>query len=103
MDSRSEQVVVVSSEQPPAGFSPPLHSANHMGFNVSDTETILTFGQSRVLIDAKTGFPSQDTTVEWLVSLSLSPMALKKLSKELDKLLKTYEEAVGIIPEKSNR
>jgi hypothetical protein len=78
--------------------SPPTHAANRFSITGNATETLITFGSQRVLIDQATGHPQPEPVVEWLFTVSMSPVAMKQLAQFLTAYVAGSEKMFGILP-----
>jgi hypothetical protein len=58
-----------------------MYAANRFAFSGTAVETLITFGSNRVIIDPATGRPDANPAVEWLFTVSMSPIAMKQLAQ----------------------
>jgi hypothetical protein len=80
---------------------PPIPTQGASQFMISMTagDILLTIGHGRVGVRAnEKGQPSPVPTVEWLMSLSLSPTSCRTLLLALSQTVEIYEKTFGKIP-----
>jgi hypothetical protein len=89
------------AEQPvPAASSAllPTQQANHFAMAINPNEFLISVGQSRMSVEASPTGAQPLHHVEWLVTLSIGPVAASHLIEILKVSLKNYEETFGKIP-----
>ena len=82
-------------------FSPPATGVVNFALGASPTEFMLTYGRSRVVFNVKASTPESSPAVEWLQTLSMSPVIAKQLLALLQLGIETYEKAHGTIVDPS--
>ena len=80
----------------------PTQQANHFSLAVNGSEFLLAFGLSRLLMMPTAMGATPEHHVEWVATLSISPVAAVQLLKVLEANIVSYEEKFGKIPTDPN-
>jgi hypothetical protein len=91
-------VSLVSTAGQEGRLAPPMYAANRFAITGASVETLITFGGSRAVIDPATGHPEGIPAVEWLFTVSMSPIAIKQLAQSLTAYVAGFENMFGPIP-----
>jgi hypothetical protein len=83
--------------------SPPSYYVSEYRIVASPFHTHLMLGRPRFLVDPSTGATAEDSIVEWLFQVTLSPLTLKLLAVTLSEAVEKYEAGFGPIPELSTK
>jgi hypothetical protein len=80
-----------------APTSPPTFGSDQVAVSYGPPGILLTFGLSRIGIDAGTGMPAHMGR-EWLATYQLNPLTAQQLVDTLQATLRQYETSFGKIP-----
>ncbi|HEY5306253.1 MAG TPA: hypothetical protein VIJ52_06265 [Pseudolabrys sp.] len=90
---------MANEPQPPQGMNPiPTQQANSFTLAANANELLVAFGVSRLSIHPTESGPTAQHAIEWVATLSISPVAAGQLVKLLQSGLQEYEKRFGKIP-----
>jgi hypothetical protein len=94
----SEEKAATTVALSDAVISPPNYGVSQVTIGASIAEFVITVGHTRQLVDKTTGYLTPSPAIEWLSSLSMSPVVAQQLYDGLTVALKQYRAQFGKIP-----